>query len=188
MKLRIVPVNRDQAFAFITLWHRHHPAPQGYRFALGVAAGPVLVGVATVGRPVARFLDDGATAEVTRVATDGTPNACSALYGASWRAAKAMGYARGITYNQDGESGASLRAAGWTPLAIRPPRRGWSAPSRLRDDTTYLPAGRTLWHIESNATDGHLPTSSSLPPTEPDHSLTLFDLMDGAPHNTTPTA
>jgi len=50
--------------------------------------------------------------EVTRVATDGTPNACSLLYAAAWQAAKALGYRTLLTYTQKGESGASLRAAG----------------------------------------------------------------------------
>ncbi|GLI00644.1 XF1762 family protein [Phytohabitans aurantiacus] len=60
----------------------------------------MLVGVAIVGRPVARHLDDGLTLEVTRVATDGHRNACSLLYAAAWHAAKALGYRRLITYTQ----------------------------------------------------------------------------------------
>jgi len=79
------------------------------------------------------------------VATDGTPNACSMLYAACWRAAKALGYRRLVTYTQDGETGASLRAAGWHVIAARPPRPGWDRPSRPRHDlgTAHMP--RTLW-------------------------------------------
>ncbi|AJE87402.1 hypothetical protein SLNWT_7026 [Streptomyces albus] len=88
--------------------------------------------MAIVGRPVARHLDDGATLEVTRTASDGARNANSLLYGASWRAAKALGYRRLITFTQEGESGASLRGAGWRIVAHRPPRAGWHTPSRPR--------------------------------------------------------
>jgi hypothetical protein len=83
--LNVVPVTFRQAHAFIATHHRHHRPPQGMKFTLGVAT---LVGVAVVGRPIARHLDDGLTAEVTRTCTDGTPNANSALYGAAWRAAR----------------------------------------------------------------------------------------------------
>lgn len=111
-RLRLVPITRDQAMAAITAWHRHHQPPVGYRVALGCAIGDRLVGVATAGRPVARHLDNGLTIEVTRVATDGTPHACSMLYAACWRAARAMGYTRAVTYTQVGEwIGKRLRAA-----------------------------------------------------------------------------
>ena len=113
MNLRIVPITFRQACAFIDAHHRHHRPPQGMRFAIGVTAKHSLVGVATVGRPVARHLNDGATAEVTRVATDGTRNANSMLYAACWRAARAMGYRRLVTYTQSTETGASLRACGF---------------------------------------------------------------------------
>ena len=73
-----------------------------------------LVGVAITGRPVSRYLDDGLTLEINRLCTDGTRNACSFLYGAAARAAKAMGYRKIITYILDTEDGASLRAARWT--------------------------------------------------------------------------
>jgi hypothetical protein len=166
--LRIVPVNRDQAYAAIRAWHRHHVPPLGYRYAVGCAQGDRLVGVATAGRPVARALDDGLTAEVTRCATDGTRNACSALYAACWRAAKALGYARAFTYNLDEEGGASLRAAGWVRVASRPARSGWDMPGRRRDDTCYESADRGLWLAESSV-PGELPTVwPELTPEHPD--------------------
>lgn len=129
---RIVPVSFADACAFVAAWHRHHAPPVGHKFSIGAAVGDLLVGVAIVGRPVARHLDNGRTLEVIRTATDGTPNANSALYGAAWRAAKALGYDRLVTYTQAGETGASLRAAGWRIVAERPARPGWSAPSRPR--------------------------------------------------------
>jgi hypothetical protein len=83
-------------------------------FAVAVADGDRIVGVATAGRPVARMLDDGWTYEVTRVGTDGARNGCSILYGAIRRAGRALGYLRGVTYTLPEEGGASLRASGWT--------------------------------------------------------------------------
>lgn len=98
-----------------------------------------------VGRPVARHFDDGMTLEVNRTATDGTPNANSMLYGAAWRAAKALGYCRLITYTMEGESGSSMRAAGWRVVASRPARVGWTRPSRPREDRGVDGIARTLW-------------------------------------------
>lgn len=144
--MRLVPVTFAQAKEFITDWHRHNRPPVGHKFSIGVATDDgLLVGVATVGRPVARSYDDGLTLEVNRTATDGTPNANSMLYGAAWRAAKALGYQRLITYTQADETGASLRAAGWRVIAQRSARKGWDAASRPRDSATYLSTGRTLW-------------------------------------------
>ena len=71
------------------------------------------------------------------------------LYAALTRAAWALGYTRVITYTMPGESGASLRAAGWRVIAERPARPGWHAQSRPRDDARYLPAERTLWEAQS---------------------------------------
>lgn len=134
MSLRVVPLTFAQACEFIGDWHRHHKPPRGHKFSVGAAKDTVLVGVAVVGRPVGRHFDNGATLEVTRTATDGTPNVNSLLYGACWRAAKALGYDRLITYTQAGEAGSSLRAAGWRVVAERPARAGWDTPSRPREN------------------------------------------------------
>jgi hypothetical protein len=83
--------------------------------------------------------------EVTRVATDGTKNACSALYGAAWRAAKALGYHRLVTYTQEGESGASLRGAGWKVIGQRKARCGWDTPARHREGNGNDHVARTVW-------------------------------------------
>ncbi|WP_433549105.1 XF1762 family protein [Streptomyces sp. CA-294286] len=145
-RLHLVPVRSREAKEFVRTWHRHHPPPVGQIFAVGAAddAG-TLRAVAVVGRPVARHLDDGTTLEVTRTATDGVRNANSLLYGAAWRAAKALGYRRLITYTQAGESGASLRGAGWRLIAARPPRRGWHAASRPRPGHGNDHTARFLW-------------------------------------------
>lgn len=143
--LRLVPVTYAEARDFVAAWHRHHAPPPGHKFSIGVANGEdVLVGVAMVGRPVARNYDNGQTLEVNRTCTDGTPNANSMLYGACARAAFALGYRRLITYTQGDETGASLTAAGWKVVAERPARPGWDTPSRPRlHDMGGVQ--RTLW-------------------------------------------
>jgi hypothetical protein len=113
-RLRIVPCELDEANAFVKRHHRHHGSVVGHKFSLAAADEASEVrGVAIVGRPVARMADDRMTLEVIRVATDGCPNACSALYGACRRAAFALGFTRLITYTLDTEPGTSLVAAGW---------------------------------------------------------------------------
>ena len=134
MSLEIVTIKLREAFDYIGEHHRHHKPPVGSLFQLAVADDDgVIRGVAVVGRPVARMLDDGLTVEVTRLCTDGAPNACSLLYGASRRVAKEKGYRRGLTFILDSETGTSLRAAGWD---FHGPAGGgsWSRPSRGRDD------------------------------------------------------
>ena len=148
-KLTIVPLSLRQANAVVAELHRHHKPARGHKFSIGVHDGEHLVGAAIVGRPVARAYDDGRTLEVNRTATDGTPNANSALYGAAWRVAKEMGYDRLITYTQEGESGASLRGAGWKIVGQRPARGSWSESSvklrHLRDEVGNGGVARTLW-------------------------------------------
>lgn len=112
MSLTIVPCELSEANAFVAQHHRHHRPVVGHKFSLAVSDGEAIRGVAIVGRPVARMLQDGETLEVTRVATDGAINACSALYAACWRAVRAMGYRRLVTYILAEELGTSVRAAG----------------------------------------------------------------------------
>ncbi|MFJ1864090.1 XF1762 family protein [Streptomyces sp. NPDC088097] len=151
-RLIIVPLSFSEACAAIARLHRHHQPPQGWKFGWGVETPDGrLVGAASAGRPVARALWDGFTLEVTRVATDGTPNACSALYAAAWRTASAAGYQRLVTYTQHGESGTSLRAAGWRLTAVLRPRRGWDTPSRHRQDHGTDRVGRYLWEQSREA-------------------------------------
>lgn len=123
------------AARYVAQHHRHNRPPQGGLFAAGAMRGGQLVGVVIVGRPVARLLDDGQTAEVTRLCTDGTPNTCSMLYGAAARAAKALGYSSIITYTLASEPGVSLRAAGWSPDGVVAAASTWSRPSRSRVQT-----------------------------------------------------
>ncbi len=111
--LKLIPISLADANSFVAQHHRHHKPVVGHKFSIGCTDQEQLVGVVIVGRPVSRYLDDGLTLEVNRLCTTGTKNACSFLYAAAARAAKAMGYRKIITYTLDTEPGSSLRAAGW---------------------------------------------------------------------------
>lgn len=126
--MHIVPISFRAACAFIREHHRHHVPPPGHKFSVGVSSSKGLVGVLVAGRPMSRHLDDGFTLEFTRCCTDGTENACSMLYGAARRIAKAMGFRRVLTYTLARELGTSLKASGWTQTA-EVPGRTWSRPS-----------------------------------------------------------
>ncbi len=130
--LKLIPTTLKDARLFVGRVHRHNKPPQGGLFAVAVESGGTVCGVAIIGRPVARRLDDGATCEVTRLATTGERNACSILYGAAARAAKALGYKKILTYTLDSEPGSSLRAVGWQKAAEVPAKASWSVPSRPR--------------------------------------------------------
>lgn len=136
-RLEIVPIKQDEANAFVKKHHRHHKPVVGSVFQIACAINENIVGVAIVGRPVSRHLDNGYTLEVNRLCTDGTKNACSMLYAAAWRAAKALGWHRLITYILITEAGTSLRAAGWKLIGERG-GNSWSVPSRPRVDTHPL--------------------------------------------------
>lgn len=149
-QLTIIPVTWKDAVRFVAAHHRHHPDVTGMKWATGVTdPDGLLRGVALCGRPVSRHLDDGLTCEVNRTCTDGCPNANSALYGACWRIAAAMGYRRMITYTQEGESGASLMAAGMRRVRELPARGSWADASvalkHLRDPAGAGGVARTLW-------------------------------------------
>ncbi|OLT22935.1 hypothetical protein BJF78_32740 [Pseudonocardia sp. CNS-139] len=147
-QLRIEPVSLADAQAFVARHHRHHPAPVGHKFSQAVTdQRGQRRGVAITGRPSARALNDGRTLEVTRVCTDGTANACSALLAAAWRAARELGFHRLITYTQAEEGGASLRAAGWRMAAELRPRNGWDSPGRPRHDQHPTRVRRFRWEV-----------------------------------------
>ncbi|MGD2065638.1 MAG: hypothetical protein PVI43_00530 [Candidatus Bathyarchaeota archaeon] len=152
MSLTLTPITLKQAKEFIQKLHRHNKPPTGWKFGVGVTEDGVLVGVATAGRPIARHSDDGVTLEINRTCTDGTQNANSMLYGAIWRAAKALGYRRCITYTQADETGASLRAAGWVKVKRLAPRKSWAESSgKLKDKRDPVGNGgveRILWEIK----------------------------------------
>ena len=136
-------VEFSEAAAFVAAHHRHHTPPVGHLFSIGAFEGDRLCGVAIVGRPVARARQDGLTAEITRLCTDGTKDAPSLLLGRCARAALALGYRRIGTYTLASEGGASLRAAGWR-IVGEVKGRSWDTPSRRRTDK-HPTSDKMLW-------------------------------------------
>lgn len=142
-RLALIPLTFEEANTFVDRVHRHHGPVVGHKFSIGAVLGEKVVGVAMIGRPVARERQDGLTLEVSRLATDGTRNACSFLYGAAARATFALGYRRLGTYISAHEPGASLRAAGWRQIG-EVKGRSWNCQSRPRVDKTQI-SDRLLW-------------------------------------------
>jgi hypothetical protein len=144
--LVLAPISLRQANEHVRRVHRHHPAARGMKFAVAVLDSlGELHAVAIASRPVSRVLDAEGYLEVTRVASDGTPNACSMLYGAMRRAGTGMGYPahKIITYTLASEHGSSLRAAGW----IEDGAAGggsWSRAERPRTDAAPTEV-KTRW-------------------------------------------
>lgn len=138
VKLSVRPVSLKQANEFVENLHRHHRKTQGHKFSEGCFdENDVLHGVAIVGRPVSRFLDDGCTLEVTRLCTDGTFNACSILYSRCAKIAKEMGYTKIITYILEEEQGTSLKASGWTLEENNVGGGSWDDCSRREDKRNF---------------------------------------------------
>ena len=129
-KVMAVPMTLREANDFVAAFHRHNgrTARNGGKFAIGASDGSDLWGVAIVGNPISASFMDGFTAEVLRtcVRPEAPRNINSLLYGACWRACRAMGYRKLITYTLRTESGASLRGAGWSCVAeVKPTEDGW---------------------------------------------------------------
>ncbi len=135
ISLRVFPIPFRDACEYIRRWHRHHHVPPVGHKASFAVEGPdrQVHGVATIGRPMARRLDTGEALEVTRIATDGTKNAASMLYGACLRWAWKNGAEKVWTYILESEQGTSPAAAGFTFDGIVK-GRSWSCPSRPRID------------------------------------------------------
>lgn len=170
-RLRIVPCELKDANAFVDAVHRHHKPVTGHRWSMAVIdEDGVRRGVATLGRPVARAVCSATVLEVLRVATDGTPNACSALYGASCQQQRAHRYGYCQTYTLASEPGTSLKAAGWKPTAIVK-GRSWDAPSRRRVDT----------HPTEDKVRWECPCSPNEAIVISDHSVVTQPSLDLAP-------
>ena len=186
-RLKIVPgISRSDAQAWVRAHHDHNDPPIGDLFRLGASdSSGRIVGVAIVGRPIARALQDGWTVEVLRVAVRrdldpwgagrGYPGACSFLYAASWRAARALGYRRAVTYTLDSESGASLRAlAGWTPQKATE-ARGWGSRSvqRCRRDLAVSLKDKQRWVVHAGHEPGQVMPSIDVDGDERQQALWL---------------
>ena len=132
-KIRIRAVELPTANAFVEAMHRHHAKVLSHRFSIGAVLEGQLIGVAIIGRPVARLSDARTILEVTRLCTNGQPNACSALYGAAARIGRELGYHKIQTFILDHEPGTSLKASGWTLEGLTD-GGAWGRPSRPRDN------------------------------------------------------
>jgi hypothetical protein len=145
LRLRPYPIKR--ALPFVRAVHRRLPALQGGMWSVAIQGGDEVRGVAVVGRPNARMLDNGRRLQVLRVAVIvGTPNGCSMLYGACSRAARSMGSTDLFTYIHDDETGVSLKAAGWIEdVEFESGGGEWSRPSRQREATTEPGKKRRFW-------------------------------------------
>lgn len=145
-RLTLCHVELKEANEFIERLHRHHKRIQGHRFSIGCREGDRLVGVAVVGRPVGgQHQHDWV--EVTRCCTDGTEHACSFLYGAAGRAAKALGFKRIQTYILASETGVSLKASGWLFDRMSHPV-GWHHDGKrsARKVESHLMERKQLWY------------------------------------------
>ncbi len=145
--LELTPISLAEANAFVKEYHRHHQPVPGCKFCIAVSNNQIIVGVAIVGRPVARHLDDGWTLEVTRTCTNGMKNVNSMLYGACQRAAFALGYKKIITYSLPEEGGASLKASNWKCIGIVG-GGSWNRKSRPRVDLHPLQS-KLRWEFYS---------------------------------------
>ena len=153
--MRVVRVELAEANKFVLRLHRHHKPVQGHRFSIGAASGFSMVGVAVIGRPVARKTDKKNIAEVTRLCTDGTKNACSFLYAAAARIAKEMGFVRVQTFILASESGLSLEAAGWWRGHVSKGGKGWQSRDGRRSDQPT--EDKVLWFKDLNEPWNALP-------------------------------
>lgn len=150
-KLHVVPCDLDEANFFVNLHHRHHKKVRGYKFAVSVATDPCgdnVVGVAIVGRPNARALQNGWTLEITRNCTNGTKNAASKLYAQCAKAAMALGYKKLVTYTLKTEPGTSLKVAGFRVVAEVKGQQ-WDRPKRRRKITEQVDKQR--WELDLTA-------------------------------------
>lgn len=152
MSLTVIPMTLREANEFVEQFHRHsrRTSRDGGRFAIGATDGQELWGVAIVGRPLARMLNDSFTAEVLRVCVkpECPKNVCSFLYGRSWRIWQQMGGRRLVTYTLQSESGASLRGAGWKIVGdLKPRPKGWTSSGRERDWHPIYGQAKFRWEV-----------------------------------------
>ena len=143
------PTTLRKANEFVANYHRHSKpvARNGGRFAISLWVED-LIGVIIVGNPIARALMDGETAEVLRCCVkDSAPaNACSKLYGAAWKAWKAMGGKKMITYTLQKESGSSLKGAGWKKVGVTKPHQ-WTTKTRPRKVQEIYNEPKYRWEV-----------------------------------------
>lgn len=146
--MHITPITLREANDFIEQHHRHHGPVRGWLCGAAVSVAGDVVGVAIAGRPSARHLQDGWTAEVTRccVLPSAPKGACSKLYATLWRACRALGYCKIVTYTLPSESGASLRGAGWK-VVHQTKAESWHRKERPRIDQPLQ--AKLRWEVKA---------------------------------------
>lgn len=148
--LELVNIDLTDAKRFVREHHRHNKKMTGWKFGVGLSNGE-LRGVAVFSRPISIEIQQAEprTGEIIRVCTIGDKNANSRLYAAICRAAAALGWLEAITYTKPDESGASLRAAGFTPdegeFGSRPGQQWHSRVQRLWDDDEDTSGPKIRW-------------------------------------------
>jgi hypothetical protein len=137
MTYRVAPCTVKAALKMVKGWHRHLPDLQGGLFAAKVVFNGEDVAVGVFGNPAREWQGTGrgiiarcaAREDLPPIGNHAAP-ACTMLYGALCRAAKALGYHEAWTYTLPHEPGTSLRAAGFIDMGMtdggehdRPSRR-----------------------------------------------------------------
>ncbi|MCK9549167.1 XF1762 family protein [Aquamicrobium sp.] len=149
MSKRIVPLTLREANDFVEQWHRHssRTSNDGGKFAIGMEHNGQLVGVAIVGRPVARLLQVPGAAEVLRLCTSpaAPKGAASKLYARCRRIWQQMGGTTLHTYTLKRESGASLRGAGIHEPSAEVEPQQWDRPSREREERDIYEQPKWRW-------------------------------------------
>lgn len=88
--MRVCDLGLGQAEEFLSSHKRHYKSPAEPICAIGVEEDGVLHGAAILGRR-----EDG-IAELAHIYVDGASQGYSLLYGACWRALKALGYEKAV--------------------------------------------------------------------------------------------
>jgi hypothetical protein len=148
-RMQVIPFTLERANEVVARLHRHHKPVVGHRFSIGAwdYGKCMIVGAAIVGRPIARKVDQYFQCEVTRLVTDGTPNACSFLYGACARIAREMGFEKIHTKILESEPGTSLKASGWKLVGISE-GGDWNRPSRGNRRVDQPMCKKKCWTLE----------------------------------------
>lgn len=123
------PLTVKEANSFVSANHRHSKPVRSHKFSIGLLSkkDDKIIGVAIVGRPISRYMDDGLTLEINRLCVlNNKKNTCSMLYGRVSKIAKLMGYEKVITYTLVKEPGISLKASGFHNDRLSKFNAGWS--------------------------------------------------------------
>jgi hypothetical protein len=147
--MRIVPLKLREANDFVEQWHRHsaRTSNDGGKFAIGLDHEGSLVGVAIVGRPIARLLQVEGAAELLRLCTspDAPKGSGSKLYARAKRIWQLMGGTKLLTYTLARESGSSMLGAGLGGKSMTAEIGQWSVPSRPRRHRDIADEPKLRW-------------------------------------------